>query len=287
MDTNKKTAILIVLVLLQSIGTVTLSNTNIFRYLLNKELFDYPLVITIIVNVLAISVLLWIFYIMRILDKEQRMISKLNKSSESIEALRGQKHDFNNHLNVINGLIQLEHLERAKDYIKTVTGSSSKTMSLSYVENPEIAAVLYKKTAIAEAKGIVVDLDINTPMDNVLIDPVDLCAILFNLIDNAIHELDIHTDKEKILTIEISEFDEKYVIMIGNSFPIIQENMHNKIFMPGYSTKGENGHGYGLSIVKTAVDKANGKIVVEAFEELGTFFTVFLQKDKKEITSKY
>lgn len=286
MNINKKSGVLIILVLLQSIGTILLSNTNIFRFLLNKHLFDYPLAITIIVNILAISVLLWTFYIMRIFDKEQRMRAKLNKSSEAIQALRGQKHDFNNHLNVINGLIQLEHLDRAKEYIKMVTGSSSKTMSLAYVDNPEIAAVLYKKAAIAEAKSIEVDLDISSPMDNVGIDSVDLCSILFNLIDNAIHEMDIHTDKEKILTIEISEFESRYVILIGNSFPVLPEDMYNKIFSPGYSTKSEKGHGYGLSIVKNAVEKANGKITVEAFEGLGTFFTVFLPKNKKEVSVK-
>lgn len=286
MHIDKKSGILIILILLQSIGTVLLTNNSVFKFLIQNQLFKYPLPVLIVINILSVSVLFWIFYIVKVFAYEQRILSKLNKSSESIQALRGQKHDFNNHLNVINGLIQLEHLDRAKDYIKKVTGSSSKTMSLSYVENPEIAAVLYKKAAIAESKSIEVDLDINTSMDNVSIDSVDLCSILFNLIDNAIHELDIYTDKEKVLTIEISEFEERYVILIGNSFPIIPEDMLDKIFLPGYSTKGDKGHGYGLSIVKNAVEKSNGKITVEAFEGLGTFFTVFLPKSKKEVVIK-
>lgn len=279
---NKRSYILvIILILLQSIATALITNQAITASMSNNEkiLYNYPNTLALIINGLGISVVIWVFYIVKLVENHQESNRKLNHSSEVIQALRGQKHDFHNHLNVITGLIQLDKGSKAVDYIQKISGQTTKMFSISNLGNPEVAAILYRKCAIAENRGMIIELDIGCTLENINIDSVDICTILFNLIDNAIYELENCSQDERILTIDISEQKKEYIFSIGNSYPIIPEELYDKIFKQGYSTKDGSGHGYGLSIVKKIVNKNKGRITVESFEGVGTIFTVFLPKN--------
>ncbi len=277
---NNKAYILILMVLLQSIATILITNQAIIASIngVEKANYNYPNTLSFIINALGLSVVVWVFYIIKLVEKEQEANRKLNHSTEVIQALRGQKHDFHNHLNVISGLIQLEKGHKAVDYIQKVSGKTTKMFSISTVENPEAAAILYRKCAIAESKGIFVELDIASDLEHIPTDSVELCTILFNLIDNAIYELEKSREDEKILTIDITEQNNQYIFAIGNSYPILAKEIHEKVFEQGFSTKEGTGHGYGLSIVKKIVQNNRGKITVESYDGVGTIFTVFLPK---------
>lgn len=215
---------------------------------------------------------------MNIIKEERESVKELNNSKEVIEALRGQKHDFQNHLNVISGLIQLGKADKALDYTFNICGKTNEIFSISKIKNVEVAALLYRKYAIAENSGIAVELDIDSYLEDIKISSLDLCKILFNLIDNAIYELQNCNAEEKILSIDISQIDNQYIISITNSYPIISEDIQKKLFQVGFSTKDGEDHGHGLPIVKSIVHKNSGKITVESYEGVGTIFTVFLPK---------
>jgi signal transduction histidine kinase len=55
----------------------------------------------------------------------------------------------------------------------------------------------------------------------------------------------------------------------------IPEEMHNKIFVPNFTTK-SSGTGLGLAICKGIVEKSNGAIWFETEEGKGTTFFVSL-----------
>jgi len=282
MKIQTKAYILVVLILLQSMIVMFLTNGFILD-LMGKIIvnFQYPYFIGIMLNIFGLAAIFCVFYILNFLKKEQQSIEKLNHSKEVIEVLRGQKHDFNNHLNVIAGMIQLNKTERALDYIYNICGKTNEIFSISKIDNIEVSATLYRKCAIAESKGINVEIDISSSLENLAIDSIEISKILFNLLDNAIYELENSMEEEKILTIDIWEQEDKYIIAIGNSIPILPPELYDEIFKRGYSTKGGDGHGYGLSIVKGVVEKNGGKITVESYEGIGTIFTVLLPKAKK------
>ncbi|WP_432662380.1 ATP-binding protein [Wukongibacter baidiensis] len=280
MKINKRVYILIIiLILLQSIATTLITNQVIVASVNGSKFnYNYPRTLGLLINGLGISVVIWVFYIIKLLEKHQDTTRKLNNSNEVIDALRGQKHDFHNHLNVIAGLIQLQKGDNALGYIKKVSGNTTKMFSISNVGNPEVAAILYRKYAIAENKGISVEIDIRSDLDDIAIDSVDLSTILFNLVDNAIYELDNCRETEKLLTVDICEHENEYAFTVVNSYPILPSELHNEIFKQGYTTKGGNGHGHGLSTVKQLVSHNRGKINVESYDGVGTIFTVFLPK---------
>ncbi len=271
---------IIILILLQSIAITLITNEVIMASIngMEKVNYNYPSAIGFVINILGISVVIWVFYIVKLVEREQEANRKLNHSTEVVQALRGQKHDFHNHLNVISGLIQLEKTKKALDYIEKVCGENTKIFSISNVDNPEVAAILYKKCAIAESKGMSIELGITTDIEGIYIDPVSLCTILFNLIDNAIHELDKPAEQDKVLSIDITEQEGYYIFAVGNSFPILDPDDHEKIFEPGFTTKKGENHGYGLSNVKKIVQRYKGKITLESYPKVGTIFTVFIPK---------
>lgn len=278
---NKKTySLIIILILLQSIATALITNQSVLSVMSydKRVLYNYPNTLGLLINGLGLSVVIWVFYIVKLVEREQEANRKLNHSTEVIEALRGQKHDFHNHLNVITGLIQLGKGNKAVDYIQKVSGETTKMFSISNVGNTEVAAILYRKCAIAESKGIVVDLDVGCSLENIPINSVDMCTIIFNLMDNAIYELEQSREDDRILTVDITEQEKEYIFVIGNSYPVISKDLHDKIFKQGYSTKQGAGHGYGLSIVKKIVSRNKGEVTVESYEGVGTIFTVFLPK---------
>ncbi|TCO74377.1 sensor histidine kinase [Marinisporobacter balticus] len=269
--------ILVGLILLQSFIGMFLTNNTILRLMGNMIVqYQYPNYMAIIINILGFSAIICIFYITNFLKTEKESIIKLNNSKEVIDALQGQKHDFANHLNLIAGMLQLGKNEKALEYIFKIAQKVEGVFCVSKIENVEIAATLGRKCTIAESKGIRVELDISTSLENTYIDSIELCTVLFNLIDNAIYELEHCKDDDKVLNIDVGEYEDEWIIIIGNSFPILEKDCYEKIFEKGYSTKEGENHGYGLHIVKQIIERNKGKIMVESYEEVGTLFTIFL-----------
>ncbi|MBF8983551.1 GHKL domain-containing protein [Lutibacter sp. B2] len=278
--------ILIILILLQSFSVMFLTNHLIINFIGNTfENYQYPYFMVIVLNIVGISAIICIFYILKLLKAEKESILKVNNSSEVIDALHAQKHDFMNHLNLISGMLQLEKSKEALKYIFKVCNRVDEVFSVTNIKNIEIAAILSRKCVIAESKGINVELDITTSLENLTIDSMDLCKVMFNLIDNAIYELENSNEEEKLLTIDMQEHEDMGIVAIGNSFPILSDKLYDKVFEKRYSTKSGEEHGYGLSIVKQIIEKNKGTISVESYKGVGTIFTVFLPLKKNTVQS--
>ena len=278
MKLRTRAYILVLIILVQHIAVILSYNRHMRTLLVsNTNGLKNPFVISIIINILTIASIVSLYYIIKFLQKEKGNIIKFNNSKEVITALQGQKHDFRNHLNVLAGMLQLDKKDKALDYIFGISDKVEEVFSISRVQNIEIAATLFRKCAIAENKGIFVDLDIRSDLQYMEIDSVEACKIIFNLIDNAIYELERCKKEDTYLMIDIFEEQGKYVISIRNSYPVLSPDLYDKIFERGFTTKGSKyEHGYGLSIVKRMVEKNNGTIAVESFEGVGTSFTVRL-----------
>jgi sensor histidine kinase regulating citrate/malate metabolism len=275
MKLSTKAYIIIILVLLQNMIGLLFLHERLYGY---KELakFDYSFVTYGVIVILSCSTIYLVGSIMRMIGEERKAILKLNHSQEVIHALHAQKHDFKNQLNVIGGMIQLDKAEKALAYIYKVADHADEGFSITKIANVELAATLYRKCVIAEGEGIQVNLDIGTSMEDLQMDSIHLCKIVFNLLDNAIDELKQCAKEEKILSIQIHEQKKYYTISIGNSYPVLPVELYDKIFEQGYTTKEGEGHGYGLATVKQIVQRYKGSIKVESSEEQGTRFMIRL-----------
>ena len=105
---------------------------------------------------------------------------------------------------------------------------------------------------------------------------VDLQRVLSNILRNAVTAMN-GTGVIEIETYCILDFN---IIKVKNNGPKIKEDIIDKIFQVGFSTKENKNkdNGFGLSIVKELVEKNNGFIEVESND----IFTEFIIKIPKK-----
>lgn len=114
--------------------------------------------------------------------------------------------------------------------------------------------------------------------------PQQLNQVFLNLLVNAIQAVE---DKGEILIKTWSDDNKVYIKIKDSGKGISTENI-NKIFNPGFTTKGVGvGTGLGLSICYKIINKHNGKILVESQIGVGTEFIIELPNSMLEGAKNY
>ncbi len=105
---------------------------------------------------------------------------------------------------------------------------------------------------------------------NVYSDPKLLSQILNNLFLNAIQSID---KEEKKIDIKLIKSGSKIEFSISDNGEGIPEELHEKIFLPYFSTK-ETGSGIGLALAKKGIEQGGGNIWFETESGKGTTFFI-------------
>lgn len=120
-------------------------------------------------------------------------------------------------------------------------------------------------------------------LPNLPINSVDFSQILHNLISNAI-KFSRNTEKPKLTIDHIDKQDEFIIYISDNGKGIKTENL-DRIF-DDYSSFNSNGNGLGLSIVRSILQEAGGKITVRSSYGNGATFYLHFPKTATESTVK-
>ncbi len=202
------------------------------------------------------------------LTQVKLMAEELTGYQKMTNALRAQNHEFMNKLHTISGLIQLEAYDEAEDYIAEVSDQRERMSGVinDRIENTHVSAILLAKYNRATEAKIDMEIDpasyLNRLPDQITED--ELCSVLGNLIENAIDEL-VKMEGGEIY-VSITSDEEALEVIVSDNGPGIQEDLADKIFERGVTTKAGS-RGYGLSIVKEIIDEAGGTIELD--NELG------------------
>ncbi|RJR26423.1 MAG: GHKL domain-containing protein [Desulfobacteraceae bacterium] len=105
-------------------------------------------------------------------------------------------------------------------------------------------------------------------------DPQMLYRAFLNILANALQAME---QTKKMLSIELSDANDHYLITIQDSGCGIKRENLDKIFNPFFSTK-DKGSGLGLSIVRNIIESHNGTIEIESTEGMGTAVKMKLPK---------
>jgi len=116
-----------------------------------------------------------------IVNQAQVTIDQMKLSQEQITIYR---HDFHHHLAYINNYIENEALSSAKDYIKSINDGIDATAIASFCENRTVNMLLSHYVDIAKGMGIPCEVQTKIP-ESIAIQPVDLCVIIANAMENA------------------------------------------------------------------------------------------------------
>lgn len=167
--------------------------------------------------------------------------------------VRTVRHDMNNQLQIIYGLLSQERYEEAKDFLKQYSISLEKTKEYIRTDNPIFNTVINNKIEYAKSEDIIITTGLHKTLK-----PMhgnDLYTIMGNVLDNAI-EAEL---KEEPCNREI----EICSVWNGNDMIITVENYISKSVLNENkelhtSKQDKKSHGLGTQIIKKLVKKNNG-----------------------------
>ena len=109
----------------------------------------------------------------------------INNVKEILQTIRAQRHELNNYLSILYGLICLEDFDKVKEYISKINDRLSGMNSIIETNNPIITAIISIQKNKAFNEGIEMDLDIDELPEELPFDSLDLSIIIGNLLNNA------------------------------------------------------------------------------------------------------
>lgn len=229
----------------------------------NQMWFNIILVLFIIAFIAMIRTLIRIVtltqretknaFIEKIAEQTHEQMERIDEYNKEI---RGIKHDFKNHLIIIEKMAKDGKIEELIKYLHEFNATLNNKETPVISGNIYLDAILnYKKE---ENENIVFDYSMNCS-NQMFIDEVDLCSLVFNLLDNAIYELNNHSELDRKITFSMKQVNNELFIKVRNPLSVKKDLASEK--------KDKVNHGLGLEIVRKIVDKYDGEIEVTQNDE--------------------
>ena len=262
-EINRKSAFRAVsaLTLAGFLGVITLSEQTVLA-IPDDTLYMW----TILAVVLMMSVL--VFNINRQYEVEKELARLKSEQAELLErdytaVNRAYQvnarlfHDLHNHIGVLRQFLTHEKYGEAVRYLDELQAPVRNLTATVWTGDETADYLINSKAAMAEEAGIRFQAQVEFPR-RTNIRSVDLCAILGNLLDNAIEAARQVTDPSgRTVALTIRRIHQMLVIKVENSFASapVRENGELK------TTKTEGDlHGWGLKSAQTAAEKYDGMV---------------------------
>lgn len=201
---------------------------------------------------------------------------------ELVRAIRMQRHDFVNHMQVVYALMKTGKCDKAIDYIADLSHEIHITGEILSVDIPELSALLLAKMDLARKKEINFLIIVESNLQRLDLKPLDLIMVVANLLDNAFEAVESLPMESRSVILKIAEKDECYYLQTINP-GYISDELKDKIFDMGYSTKEGPDRGTGLAAVKNVVEKNSGKIDLQSSRNQGIIFNACFPKAPSSI----
>lgn len=209
-----------------------------------------------------------------------------------VDAVRKEKHDYKNHISTLVALCTMqdqEIMDKVRSYAQKLINIEFEGGFHFYnTGNKYLDGLLAMKKNTATERDIYFDVDVESTLENIHVDDVDLTTIVGNIVDNAFDAVISNPpDKKKIVSLSLYEEDDKLHISISNNGSEINEQHKKHIFEYKYSTKNKvaGERGYGLYIVKELTEKNHGDICFHS-NDLETEFLISFKRMKERKVEK-
>ena len=166
--------------------------------------------------------------------------------------MRGWRHDYHNHMQVMKAQLALGNLEEIQEYLNALEKELDHVDTLVKSGNLMTDAILNSKLTLARRQKIRINCNAKIP-ERISVEDVDLCVILGNLMDNALEACKQIAEENRFLRIYMKVNKSQRYLSIQNSAkedPDFNEQ--------NYITKKRGNHGLGMKRVQTAVEKYQG-----------------------------
>ena len=254
--------ILAVNYLINIVSVLMMSNSG------SMDIYSYIIFIGYVFLALFVSVILFLMkwtkssYQKQELQLQMQYMELKDEYYESlrlaIEQFQFFRHDFSKHMNLLDILLEKGKYQKASAYLKELNDSYHRELKIIHYTDDEILNyIISNKRQTAKEKHIDVRVSV-TKADISVLSSQELCCVLDNLFDNAIHaNMKVEVEEERF--IELFLFEKE------SSISIIMKNRYDGSLAPFESEssmkKGvQEMHGYGLRIIEQFVTQAHGDI---------------------------
>lgn len=227
--------------------------------------------ITALISVVLTIIILKKKYDRRLADFQDSVLKKQRDEVQNIyQTMRAWRHDYHNHIQSIKAMRAMGKDSELSDYLDNLEKDLDSIDIAIRTGNVGLDAILSSKVSIARKNSIEVNCTAKVPGELKITD-VHLCAIVGNLMDNAIEACEkIPLGRNGLATrfirIYIGLFKNQLYISISNSTNVRKRQRITELVT---SKIGE--HGFGLRRIDKLVDKYDG--YVNRKNEPGVFAT--------------
>lgn len=279
---NTKISFMILIVLIQALLAGMLQLTYIHE---EYSVWQIPIEKALLQQVIGIALItipiISIFLLKRLFDlSQQEAIAAtqeafLDNVRHLFVTVKGQRHDFINHIQVIYSLLKTDQKNEAVNYMDNLLDEIQEVSETIKVRDPALSALLNTKLAAAERHNVILNTSFQTSIESLNVKTLDLVKILGNLLDNAIEAVKNQPSEFRKVGLTIKKVSDSVQFEVHNPAPVIPPEYLESIFEGGFTTKQDEGHsGLGLAIVKDMTRKYNGQVGIRSSKKEGTIFTV-------------
>lgn len=186
----------------------------------------------------------------------------LQEAASRYNQTRSFRHDFKNHLLVLDGLLAKMQISKARQYLQKLQEAAN-TLSFPVQTGNTIAdTLLSSKFVAARQAGIQVQCTLKLPEEN-FIDDIDLSIVLANAIDNAVTAcIAITGNTNKYIRLTSMQKGRLFMLLVENSY--IKKENEQKVL------------GIGLSNIEAVAKKYQGTINIELGENYYKISVLFV-----------
>lgn len=194
------------------------------------------------------------------IDLEQKKSSQYHLQIAAYKMLEEQysqserlRHDLNNHIIALLGLLENKEYENMENYLKNMQGSDNWGMGEEITGNRVVDILLYQKRKMAEKENMIWECDVQIPK-KCCINEFDLCVLFGNILDNALEACErlqhneSHCNQRQFIKIQAGVVKKCFLLEVKNSADMADEHKE---------------HGIGLLNVSDVVHKYNGAMNIE------------------------
>lgn len=162
------------------------------------------------------------------------------------------RHDMRHHFSLLQGLALEERMEEIKEYLHTAQSDMDAITPTRFCENETVNLILSAFSTKAKQGEIILTVDAKLP-DTLPFSDTELCSLLSNALENAIHACEQMPDSNKrIIRLRMYSKNNKLCIDLQNSYRL------EPIFQEGLPLTLEKDHGFGTKSIAHIVDKHGG-----------------------------
>jgi len=226
---------------------------------------------TVIIGILVFIILSTVYHRITLRGQEAKLNlirirnEMLSQNLDDVKHLHQERgklaHDMKEHLSVLYSLAKEEGSEKLCAYIETIHSPLKDIVRIENTGNEFLDTILTVKKQQALKQGVPIDIDcdISHPLN---IEPIDLTAILSNLLQNALEACEKVEDRsERYIYVSIQSQGAFLNIKIENSANSKLMKQNKKMHT---TKKDKKMHGIGLQSVRSSVERYQGDIIFES-----------------------